>query len=279
MKAEIVSLLVFAAGVALALHQARRRLRASDFHDEDPDLTALDISPIDPSFLTAHVLFYQKLSEPEQLRFRQEMAFFLQSTRITGVDVVVNWEDIQLIAASAVIPIFYFRNWHRYPLDEVLVYSSAINPDFETDAPDSLILGMVGTGHMEGKMALSRLALWDGFANKTDKHNTALHEFVHLLDKQDGVIDGLPKILLDKTYALPWLRLVRHKMDLIRKGNSDIPDYGGTNLGEFFAVSAEYFFERPDLLKIKHPELYTALDYLFRKMPADEGRSQDSSPL
>jgi MtfA peptidase len=277
MHAEFLTLLVFAAILVFALVRSRRRGRVFDFGKDEPNLERLNISTLDPEFLSRNVLFFKKLAEPERIRFRQEMAFFLQCTRITGVDVVLSKEDIQLVAASAVIPIFYFQNWHRYPLDEVLVYSSAINPDFETDAPDSLILGMVGTGHMEGKMALSRLALWDGFSNKTDKHNTALHEFVHLLDKHDGVIDGLPKILLDKTYALPWLRLVRHKMDVIRRGHSDIPEYGGTNLGEFFAVSAEYFFERPDLLKIKHPELYEALDYLFRKMPADEGKTDDPS--
>ena len=46
---------------------------------------------------------------------------------------------------------------------------------------------------------------------------------------------------------------------------SDINPYGTTSKGEFLAVVAEYFFERPDLLKEKHPELYAALEAIFYK--------------
>jgi Mlc titration factor MtfA (ptsG expression regulator) len=46
-------------------------------------------------------------------------------------------------------------------------------------------------------------------------------------------------------------------------GRSDIDPYGATNLSEFLAVSGEYFFERPDLLKHKHPELYQLLNQMF----------------
>ncbi len=234
---------------------------------------------IDHNFLEGEVEFYRRLSVQEKERFRRKMASFLKSTTVTGVDINLTPADLYLVAASAVIPVFYFHEWDEYPLEEVMIYESSINPDFETDAHDSDILGMVGTGAMEGKMALSRIALLDGFVNKTDKHNTAIHEFVHLIDKKDGVIDGLPKILMEQPFALPWLRLLRNKMGNVRNGTCDIPEYAGTNLAEFFAVSAEYFFERPELLKIKHPELYKALDYLFRKLPPGEESPSPKLPV
>ena len=37
-------------------------------------------------------------------------------------------------------------------------------------------------------MVLSKKALYLGFINNTDKKNTAIHEFVHLIDKKDGKI-------------------------------------------------------------------------------------------
>ena len=37
-----------------------------------------------------------------------------------------------------------------------------------------------------------------------------------------------------------------------------------TNEAEFFAVAAEYFFERPELLKSKHPGLYEVMGRIFR---------------
>jgi MtfA peptidase len=49
----------------------------------------------------------------------------------------------------------------------------------------------------------------------------------------------------------------------IAKGKSDIDNYAFTNKAEFFAVVSEYFFERPELLEEKHPELYKMLAEMF----------------
>ena len=228
------------------------------------------LAPQNLSFLThekleAEIDFYRRLPASEKTVFIGELKIFLQHTRIIGVGTEVTDHDRMLVAASGVIPIFYFPDWHSYDLDEVLLYPGPINLNFETGQPDSNILGLVGTGQMEGKMALCRNALREGFSNKTDKSNTAIHEFVHLVDKADGTIDGLPKALIDKPYAIPWLKLVRHHMEQIQLGKSDIDEYGATRLGEFFPVAAEYFFERPDLLRVKHPDVYAALDQMFKR--------------
>lgn len=54
-------------------------------------------------------------------------------------------------------------------------------------------------------------------------------------------------------------------MEAINNDESDIRNYGGTKQEEFFTVASEYFFERPDLLKIKHPALYKMLEQCFKK--------------
>jgi|TARA_R110000823_G_scaffold196376_1_gene327758 Mlc titration factor MtfA (ptsG expression regulator) len=54
-------------------------------------------------------------------------------------------------------------------------------------------------------------------------------------------------------------------MEAINDNHSDIRKYGGTNQAEFFAVASEYFFERSDLLKKKHPELYKMLVECFNQ--------------
>ena len=68
---------------------------------------------------------------------------------------------------------------------------------------------MVGTGYMDGKMVLSKPALHHGFVNDSDKKNTAIHEFVHLIDKFDGSVDGIPALLLEKQYIFADLDLLR----------------------------------------------------------------------
>jgi len=112
-------------------------------------------------------------------------------------------------------------------------------------------------------LILSQQALRHGFKNESDKKNTAIHEFVHLIDKADGAVDGIPSLLLEKQYSIPWLDLINKKIDEIYDGESDINPYGGTNRAEFFSVVSEYFFERPQLLEMNHPELYNMLEKVF----------------
>ena len=114
-------------------------------------------------------------------------------------------------------------------------------------------------------MVLSQHELRQGFLNRTGKTNTAIHEFVHLVDKTDGYTDGIPENLVLKNSIGPWLKLMHRKILEIREGKSDINPYGATNEAEFFAVAAEYFFERPDLLRERHPELFALLEQIFLK--------------
>ncbi len=211
------------------------------------------------------VAYYNTLTIDEKNRFEYKIQEFLLNCRITGINTNVEIEDKLLVAASAVIPIFEFRNWRYTNLYEVLLYPGMFNDEFETEGPDRRIMGMVGTGYMEGKMVLSKQALHHGFKNESDKKNTAIHEFVHLIDKSDGSVDGIPAILLEKQYVIPWLDLINRKIEEIYENKSDINPYGGTNKLEFFAVISEYFFERPKLLAQKHPQLYKLLEEIFNQ--------------
>lgn len=228
------------------------------------------------AYLQNKVDFYRHLKGEERTSFEKRVQHFLNTTRITGISIDVNIEDKLLVAASAIIPVFAFPEWEYLNLTEVLLYPDSFNDKFQSDTQDSNILGMVGSGYMEGKMILSKPALHRGFSNKKDKKNVGIHEFVHLLDKADGNIDGIPQIFLHQPFILPWLDLIRKKMDEIHALNSDINPYGGVNEEEFLSVIAEYFFERPTLLRQKHPRLYELLSDIFavdlagkyRKMPS-----------
>ena len=213
--------------------------------------------------LAWEVPFYQQLSPEKKTAFELRVQQFLAGIKITGVNTVVEDIDRVLIAASAVIPIFNFNNWEYPNLNEVLLYPDSFNHDFDQQGDGRNILGMVGGGALNYVMILSQYELRQAFTNKTGKSNTAIHEFVHLIDKTDGQIDGLPEAILDKKYIVPWLQLMQKEMQEIWKEDSDINPYGTTNPSEFFAVVAEYFFERPDLLQEKHPELFEMMEVIF----------------
>lgn len=213
--------------------------------------------------LQENVLFYQKLNDEEKERFAQRVQRFLQKVNITGVGTTVEDLDSALIGASAVIPIFAFPDWRYTNIKGVLLYPDTFNEEFETEGVNRSTLGMVGNGAMQQMMLLSQHALREGFSNKTDKNNTAIHEFVHLIDKTDGAVDGVPELLLQHQYSIPWINLMHQNIKAIEQNKSDINPYGATNQAEFFAVVSEYFFERPQLLKSKHPALYDMLEKMF----------------
>ena len=215
--------------------------------------------------LNQEVSFYNSLSQEEKKRFEYKVQEFLLNCRITGIETSVETTDKILVASSAVIPIFAFNDWKYSNIHEVLLYPSMFNKKFNTEGAERDILGMVGNGYMEGKMILSKPALKHGFKNESDKKNTAIHEFVHLIDMTDGSIDGIPSLLLEKQYSIPWIDLINKKIDEIYEGDSDINPYGGTNRAEFFSVVSEYFFERPKLLERNHPDLYDLLKRVFKQ--------------
>jgi len=217
--------------------------------------------------LLEQVPFYQQLDETRKTEFENRMQQFLSQVKITGVNTVVEDIDKVLIAASAIIPIFNFQGWEYIHLHEVLLYPDSFNHDFEQQGNSRNVLGMVGNGALNHVMILSKHQLRQAFINKTGKDNTAIHEFVHLVDKTDGDIDGIPAFIMERKYIQPWLQLMQHEMKLINEDRSDIDPYGATNEAEFFAVVSEYFFERPQLLKEKHPALYELLEKIFCKQP------------
>lgn len=215
--------------------------------------------------LQEHVLFYQKLNESEKDRFARRVNRFLLKVKVTGVNTTVEDLDRVLIGASAVIPIFRFPDWEYTNIKEILLYPDSFDNEFRQEGAHRNTLGMVGTGALNSLMLLSQHALREGFSNKTDKNNTAIHEFVHLIDKTDGDTDGIPALLLQHQCTIPWINLMHKNIQAIQKGKSDINPYGATNNAEFFAVASEYFFERPMLLKTKHPQLYEMLNNMFHQ--------------
>jgi Mlc titration factor MtfA (ptsG expression regulator) len=219
--------------------------------------------------LAEKVIYYKNLAPDDQTKFAEDVMRFLACVRITGVQTQVTIEDKLLVASSAVIPVFGFPDWEYTFLDEVILYPTSFDRDFIIGSKREFIQGMVGNGAMEGKMILSNRALHNGFSNDRDKKNVGIHEFIHLVDKEDGIIDGLAISLNENSYSIPWLNLMAEKVQAMKSDNLGINPYGATNKQEFLAVASEYFFERPHLLKAHHPQLYDLLSKAFKQEPTN----------
>jgi Mlc titration factor MtfA (ptsG expression regulator) len=214
--------------------------------------------------LTDYVKFYRQLDEEGKGRFEKRIEHFLSAIKITGVNAVAEDLDRLLIASGAIIPVFAISDWQYINLHEVLLYPGAFNEDFDQAGSDRPIAGMVGTGAMQYAMIITKWQLRQGFINEQDARNTAIHEFVHLIDKMDGTFDGVPEIILERKYKEQWKNMMDETIGQMKSYGSDIDMYGTTSPVEFFAVISEYFFEQPGLLKTNHPELYEMLERIYK---------------
>ena len=214
--------------------------------------------------LTEYVKFYRQLDERGKEMFDKRVDQFLSAVKITGVNAIVEDIDRLLIAAGSIIPVYSITDWQYINLHEVLVYPGSFNMDFDQEGTDRNIAGMVGTGALQHVMIITKWQLRQGFINNNDAHNTAIHEFAHLIDKMDGTMDGVPEIILEKRYVAQWKQMMETTIEQMKNYGSDIDKYGATNTTEFFAVITEYFFEQPDLLKANHPGLYEMLERIYK---------------
>jgi len=219
--------------------------------------------------LTKHSVFYQSLDAKKQALFEKRVQLFLLEKRVEGIDTDIDDVVRVLVAASAIIPTFAFPAFDYPELNEVLVYPASFSEKFEIGQNQNAenIEGMVGNRYMNHSLLLSKPALLSGFNGRKGENNVGIHEFVHLLDREDGEADGMPERLADHHYALPWLHLIKKEMHEIRSGDSDINPYAITNNAEFLAVVSEYFFSDPEEFQEKHPELYKILSTFYHISP------------
>jgi len=226
--------------------------------------TVLTMPENTKEILLDYVKFYRQLDAAAKERFEKRIEQFLGAVKITGVNAEAEDLDLILIASGAVIPVFEISDWQYINLLEVLLYPGAFNQEFDQEGADRLIAGMVGTGAMQQKMILTKWQLRQGFINEQDTQNTAIHEFVHLIDKMDGTMDGVPEIILERKYVIQWKNIMDSTIWQMKSFGSDINMYGATSHTEFFAVVSEYFFEQPALLKANHVELYAMLERIYK---------------
>ena len=105
-----------------------------------------------------------------------------------------------------------------------------------------------------------------------DGYHVVVHEITHQLDSLNGEPDGFPPLPPEiraadwtRAFSDAWARLERQ---LQRDEEPWIDEYAAESPAEFFAVSAEYFFDLPELLCRHEPELYRLLTQFFRQDPA-----------
>ncbi len=212
--------------------------------------------------LKDNVMFYNDLNQKEKKRFEKKILHFLLDYEIKSVDTELLDLDRLLIASSGIIPVFGFADWDYIYLETIIVFEDLFEFNHPFIEEGQLLNGLV---NKNGNMFLSKTAVRNGFSYEKDGKNTAIHEFIHLLDMDDGEVDGVPEAIIKSQYIIPWINLMEEEIEKICQDKSILGDYACTNRPEFFAESSVCFFENPRMLSMKHPKLYNMLKNIFNQ--------------
>lgn len=213
------------------------------------------------AYLRKHVPFY--LSLPAELKegFLEKLKIFAWEKDFTGARGFEITDEVRVVISAVAVRLILHLDLSYYDrLSEVVVYPYDVlkHPITEQE--------IVGEHHFWGIVILSWPALLEGLKNPEDGYEAGTHEFAHALDRSTGSYDGTPP-LRDPSHYRSWARVMSKHFLRLRKGvaleSQMLDEYGATNEAEFFAVATELYFERPDELKRRLPELYRELKKFY----------------
>ena len=217
--------------------------------------------------LERSVPFYAHLPEDLRRSFLDKLKVFVWQKHFIGADGLEVTDEMKVVIAAAAVRLILHLGLSFYDrLTEIVVYPH----HYRHKDNDGVLLG---EAHHWGTVVLSWPAVMHGLKNPCDGHDTAAHEFAHVLDRTTGHFDGTPPLQATEDYRA-WGRIMSHHFLRLKKGSprefSVLRGYGAKNEAEFFAVATESFFEKPIQMKKATPDLYTVLERFYGFDPASD---------
>jgi Mlc titration factor MtfA (ptsG expression regulator) len=229
------------------------------------------------SLIQRNVPYVSTLSDADQRELEGHIQVFLAEKTFEGCGGLTMTDEIKLTIAAQACLLLLHRETDYYPdLSSVLVYPSAYVVKNTRQRIGDLVVESdqvrLGESWVRGAVVLAWDAVQHGAASPHDGRNVVLHEFAHQLDAEDGAMNGAPDLGQRSSYSAWAHALGAEYEDLLARvaaeKPADIDAYGATSPAEFFAVVTEAFFERGELLKSEHSELYEVLRAFYRQDPA-----------
>ncbi|GAB3535091.1 zinc-dependent peptidase [Pontibacter brevis] len=206
--------------------------------------------------------YYAALPQHLKRRFEKRVAnFLLLKTFIArGNNFEVTLAMQVHVAAAAVQLTFGLEPVYLSHFSKILLYPdryySTISKRYHS-----------GEVNIRGFIVLSWKDFESGYRNNTDGFNLGLHEMAHALHLEN-IIQNNEHNFLDQEHLRHWNILAAQEMQQ-RQNNPEgfLRPQACYDEHEFFAVSAESFFERPHDFSKHHPDLYQAMTALLQQDP------------
>ncbi len=216
--------------------------------------------------LQEYTSFVDEIPIDKIRKFQADLIVFEQEKEFIGAGGFEVTEEVRVVISAAAVRLVVNLDISAFDrVSEIIVYPGAYqHPDNNT-----VILGQVSDWHA---VVLAWDAVVSGLRNARDGHDTATHEFAHVLDRGSGAFDGTPILRAHEDYG-PWARVLsEHFLRLRNRGRRHrrlLREYAATNEAEFFAVATEVFFEKPRVMRRRAPDLYSELRRLYGANPAE----------
>jgi len=230
--------------------------------------------------LLANIPVFKHFPARLQLELKSLTLLFLDEKDFEGCGGLEITDEIKVTIAGEACMLLLNRNLSEcfphlhtilvYPHAYVVAGRDAIGGRQVVEEVESVRLG---ESWQNGEVVLAWDHVKNGALNFDDGHNVVLHEFGHQLDQASGSANGAPVLKNRSSYKTWGKVLSRDYMELLDKTEhhkKDVIDsYGATNPAEFFAVATETFFEKPEQLHEKHPELFEELKKYYNIDPRE----------
>lgn len=222
----------------------------------------------------AQLPFLSALATEDLARLRRLAEDFLAEKEFTTSGGLELNDAICLsIAVQGCLPILnlgldWYSGWVGiivYP-DEFVIPRAIEDEDGIVHEYDELASGEAWGG---GPLLIS----WRDVQMAGSGYNVAIHEFAHQLDMRTGEADGVPPLHSGMSRE-KWRDTLHTAYEAFCKevdaaeladGETALDAYASESPAEFFAVVSEAFFETPDLVNTKYPDLYEQLTLFYRQ--------------
>jgi Mlc titration factor MtfA (ptsG expression regulator) len=207
------------------------------------------------------------------------MQVFLHEVPIEGVAGLEVTEEIRATIAAQACLLLLHMSYPRYTrVRRVLVYPWAFVPRSAPNLASGHIVPpdvpLRGQAWPTGVVVLGWDSVRRDSVSSTGGGNVVLHEFAHMLDVEDGSMDGVPVLDSGSAYrqwaGLLSARFAEHVSRTELGEDTTLDPYGASNRAEFFAVATEAFFERPFELRDGEPDLYGLLVDFYKLDPTSD---------
>ena len=209
--------------------------------------------------LERHFSFYKKLNNKEKSYFEHRVASFIKVKDFIGRDEFIITDEVKvLIASTAVMLTFGFRNFYIRFISKIIVYPSRfysnINKEYHKGEFNPKLKALV----------LSWEDFKDGFDDEKDNLNLGIHEFTHAIHINSIKHRDTSSIIFSDSFnelskLISQNEILRNKLI----NSNYFRGYAYTNQFEFLAVAIENFIETPKDFKLQFPEVYTKVKQML----------------